>query len=73
MQKANQADNMGFELIAKDISMLEISKTQKFVIQEELPVFLSDLEKYGGQISVKLDLQLLTHTFVRTKELRGAF
>jgi len=44
----------------------------KALSKKELPAFLSDLEKYDGQITVKLGLQLLIHTFVRTKELRGA-
>jgi len=44
----------------------------KALNRKELPVFLSDLEKYDGEITVKLGLQLMVHTFVRTKELIGA-
>ncbi len=40
--------------------------------KKELPEFLCDLEKYEGHITTKLGLKLLIHTFVRTKELRGA-
>jgi len=44
----------------------------KALSRKELPAFLSDLEKYDGEITVKLGLQLMVHTFVRTKELIGA-
>jgi len=44
----------------------------KALSKKELPAFLSDLEKYDGHITSKLGLQLLIHTFIRTKELREA-
>lgn len=44
----------------------------KALSKKELPVFLSHLGEYDGHITVKLGLQLLIHTFVKTKELREA-
>ncbi len=44
----------------------------KSLSKKELPAFLSALSKYDGNITIKLGLQLLIHTFVRTGELRQA-
>lgn len=38
----------------------------------ELPDFLSKLEKYDGEIQTKLALKFLILTFVRSGEVRGA-
>jgi integrase len=40
--------------------------------KKDLPGFLLELEKYEGHITTQLGLKMLIHTFVRTKELRGA-
>jgi integrase len=44
----------------------------KSLSKKELPAFLSALSQYDGNITIKLGLQLLIHTFVRTGELRQA-
>ncbi len=44
----------------------------KSLSKKELPAFLAALSKYDGNITIKLGLQLLIHTFVRTGELRQA-
>ena len=40
--------------------------------EKDLPEFLQRLEKYDGEYQTKLGLKLLSLTFVRTTELRGA-
>lgn len=44
----------------------------KYISNKDLPEFFVRLNKYTGSLYTKLALELMLHTFVRTKELRFA-
>ena len=49
-----------------------VKTNYSYLRPEEFGEFCAALEKYKGEYQTKLGLKLLIHTFVRTKELRGA-
>lgn len=46
------------------------TKNHSRITSKELPKLLQDIDAYTGHITVKLGLQFLCYTFVRTNELR---
>lgn len=63
----NPADNLKGTLKTRKV------EHRKALSRSELPNFLTKLEAYDGELLTRLGLQLIVLTFVRSRELRGAY